>query len=310
MKTEFSNYQKSLAAHIKKITRKDGKAQEDLTFTLAAVLIQSGITPTQYINAYNANKIMDARCFITDGARIEDYVVEEFRELVHNLSLRRPQGLGTPNAACGDWEFAALMSSPEVMISKKKNQGDLLITGKKVEFRGKDARCWSDVKGTDFNKACISISKRYPEFKPNKCTKQREGFEPWKGGQHWTSQFKAAGVKRSKAYLFEIMNAAAPGGFTEASIDRCWVDGEFDVLALCKEIIKVFWRRTEKKYDALSHIEAGTVRSIGTDADVFDKLVDTGAITPGNIKDDGKTPDGNFFRIFLANPLGWYYRFT
>jgi hypothetical protein len=285
---------------IKVSHKREEKAVNDISRAMAGAILESGISLDVYLNDFKNDNIFDPSCLVKNTKNIFESVTPKYRDFAKILFCLRPVGLGTPNAMVGEGEVLALFTSPRVGIAKKSGTGDITVDGKNVELKGSGVRVYSQKSGVVFAKEVAEISKRY-DIEPNDVNKGRKAFEPWesskKKNQHWIQQFAKLGEKKSKKYLFEVMNATG-SEFSEESIERVFKNG-FSVQQLEKEIIKSFFKSTQKKWDAFTVINNGSIVSITHDCDEFDKMVEEGIIKP----------EANFFRMFQSNPLGWYVKF-
>jgi hypothetical protein len=308
LKDETLEIDTQLRSHLQKITGKQDKALEDIIFNVSGCISRTNISVKEYIADFQSDKIFNPDCLLLDNVEMFKYFNKKYIELAAHLFARRSTGLGTPTAACGEGELMAIVCSPRVKISKKKNEGDLKVDNKTIELKGDGVRVFSTKSGNSFYKEMMALSKLY-NFIPNEVNKGRTAFEPWKDGktgEMWSAQFKQSGPKIAKEFLIKLMNATG-SEFSAASIDNCFKNGIFSSHQLRCEIIKSFFRNTTKEWDAFTCIKDGIIRSVSPDATSFDALVDAGVIIPGS---NEKDTVGNYFRIFNNNDLGWYFRFV
>lgn len=311
LKSQTIALDSEIAPFLHRITKKHGKALDDIVFNVSGCLARSGVSASRYLEAYASDGIFDATCMLRDNESITENTCPEFRAFVSYLYARRSTGLGTPTAATGEGELMLIACSPLVKISKKKDEGDLIIDGKKVELKGDGVRVFSSMPGTTYYKKNMEIGQRYG-FIANPVNAGRTAFEPWKSGKnnkvanYWLEQFSVKGNEIASKFLEELMNATC-SVFSKEAIENCFDTGVFSAPQLRREILKSFFKNTPKNWDALTSIQDGIVRSVGPDSTSFDSLVDANIIVPGANKKD---TEGNYFRLFNRNDLGWYYRFV
>ena len=300
----FNEVYVSLQPHFQSITGKKCKALNDIIFNVAGCLVMSGIDPKQYLKDYSQDKIFDPNCLFKDDVLVFNYFNKNYKRFAEILYSRRSTGLGTPHAASGEGELMAFACSPKVTISKKKGRGDLIVSKKTIEMKGDGVQITSSISGKDFYKSSIIIGKKY-SFQPNKNRSYAQGaFEPYdigKKANHWKAEFQKSGNKKASDFLFELMNATG-AAYSRASINSCFPKGIFSPEQLQREMLKAMFlsNTTQQKWDYLSTIKNGIIRTITGDPKQWNKLVD----------DEVIIPSGNFFRINQHNPLGWYYKFA
>lgn len=304
--------QNEISDFINTITGKKEKALKDIVFHVAGCLVMSDISADEYIQSYLKNEIFDASVLLQDGAKLTDGFSSKFEEFGIELFSHRSIGIGTPNAACGEGELMAIVCSPNVKILKKKNQGDILVHGKKVELKGKDIRVFSKISGKKFHELSLMIAKKHNVI-PNKSTIKVAQFvngsiEPWIEGKKdknqksigdfWREQFKQIGTPAAVDFLFELMNATG-SAFNKKDIELCFTDNVyFSNLILQRLIIKAFFNNTPRVWDSLTIIKNNIVRTITSDAE-FEKHINEGRIIP----------KGSFIRLNQDLPIGWYFDF-
>lgn len=292
------------------------KAFNEVTKAVAWVIGRSGTDPEKMVTDYAARNIIDPAVLI-EGGNIFDFSNKEYHELIKQLSASRPTGLGSPRAASGEYELMFFVLSPDVGLSKKKSAGDLtsIYKGleKKIELKSDGSSINTLVSGKNFQKAIAQGPAKKFNLGMNHCAPQpgdslrapREAFEPWAGStetdkyNHWQDIFKRLGLVKSKQCLLEIMNLSG-AVFSKDAISRCFVTGKFIPEQLHREMIKAFFRASNREWDVLARIVHFDVRIVQNDADDFDARVDSGEIIPS----------GNYIRVFQDVPTGWYWKFA
>jgi hypothetical protein len=278
----------------------DSKAVNDVIRQMYHLFAIHDIQIDEYINDFTANTIFNASILLT-GGDLFSAVHSKYKDFAEELFMVRSTGLGTPNAASGEGELMALMLSPDVGISKKKDAGDLTVKGKSVELKGWAPRVFGSASGSSLNALGVNLCADYG-IQTHSATKQRIAVEPWvangKKREHWVNEFKKIGIPKAKEFLHKLMNGTG-AKFDSASISNCFIGDVFSPEHLQREIIKKLFAATEKKWDFLTVIVDGKVETVSATTTDFEQAVDNGKIVPA----------GNFFRMFLSNPVGWYYRF-
>lgn len=304
--------QHEISDFINTITGKKEKALKDIVFHVAGCLVMSDISADEYIQSYLKNEIFDASVLLRDGAKLTDGFSSKFEEFGIELFSHRSIGIGTPRAASGEGELMAIVCSPNVKSLKKKNQGDILVHGKKVELKGKDIQVSSTITGKRFHELSLLIAKKY-NIMPNKNTIKAEqfkngSFEPWIEGKKdknqksigdfWREQFKQIGNSTAVDFLFDLMNATG-STFNKKDIELCFTDNmHFSNLMLQRLILTAFFKNTPKMWDSLTIIKNNIIRTITSDAE-FEKHINEGLIIPKN----------HFIRLNQDLPIGWYFDF-
>ncbi len=298
--SQLRRINEKLAGFIQQRIKKlgDSKAIQDITRQVTHAFALTDTDVDEFIKNFHADKIFNSNVLIT-GGNLFDNVTPEYTDLAKELFHIRSFGLGTPNAASGEGELMCLILSPTVSISKKKNKGDLEVNGKLLELKGWAPRLFAPVTGKQLNdfglKLCQSMG-----YEPNLATKGRPTVEPWDTGkksQHWKQEFSKKTEALNKKFLFELMNATG-AKFSHDAIARCFDGKTFNPSKLQLEILKSFFAIQEPEWDYLTNIEGGHVAVIPNNAEEFSKMVDAGKVIP----------TGNFFRMFQALPVGWYYK--
>ena len=295
--TQFKQYLSQVESHCEALTGKtvtnNRKAIKDLTRNLTVALFESGKTVEEYLEAYNADTIIDPSFVFENGITWQGYVKQGWQDFCDVMFELRPVGLGTPNAMVGEAEFMLVFGSPRVGISKVKNTGDVVVDNKTVELKGSEMRIMGDVKGKEVQVHAKRIAEKY-NFTPNDCNRGRTAFEPWSKEDHWQEQFASVGEERAKQFLQEVCSC-----FMSCNIDDfdvCFTNNVFSSTELLKVMVKGLWANTTKLWDSYTVIDGGHVSSLNTETNQFDKLVNEGIIKVS----------GNYFRSFQDNNVGLY----
>ncbi len=288
------------------------KALNDAATNVAVSLLEAGADFDEYFIAYQADEIFNPQVLI-NGGKLLDFVSAKWQNLFLKFYDKRSIGFGTPNAASGEGELAALCSSPRVKVSKKSGRGDLLIDGVKVELKGGGARIAHSTQGTDFKTACDKIGMAYG-FAPNKVNGGRLAFEPLDISKskvkQWDEALASVSAATAVSFITEIM-CATGSNFTEAQVARFFKNGKLNRTLANKALVKAFFRfgcETGASWDRLTCIIDGHVYVIANNADAFDKLVDDDIVVVHG-KPQGKAL-GQYFRLFQRFPLSFYYGFN
>ncbi len=286
--------------------KENHKAVIDMARAIAAALAESEVALADYVAAYKKNEIFDAACLLGNHDNIFDFAKQPYLDFCKVMFELRPIGMGTPNAAVGEGEFMALFCSPQVTLSKKKGQGDLIVNGKRVELKGNAPRIFGEISGIALQKHATEISQKYG-ISPNNvkggryAKGKRYAFEPWSknaGGEkaaHWKAQFARVGVTTACNYLSELCSAfirCEPSDFA-----CCFDDEVFNVQAMERLILKRLYSVMEKGWDAFTIIENQSIKCLPGEAEQFDAMVDEGRI---------RVTD-NYFRSFQDAKIGLYF---
>jgi hypothetical protein len=295
--TQFKQYLSQVESHCEALTGKTAthnpKAIKDLKRNLTLALFESGKTVEEYLDAYTKDKIIDPSFVFENGVTWKDYVSSDWLDFCSVMFELRPVGLGTPNAMVGEAEFMLVFGSPRVGISKVKNTGDVVVDGKTVELKGSEMRIMGNVKGKEVQAHAKRIAEKY-NFKPNDCKGGRTAFEPWNKEAHWQAQFAAVGKEQAKNFLQELCSMFM--SCDAEDFDVCFTDDIFSSDILLEVMVKGLWANTTKLWDSYTVIDNGTVSSLNTENNQFDKLVNEGIIKVS----------GNYFRSFQDTNVGLY----
>lgn len=278
----------------------DSKAVKDVIRQLYHLFAIHDITVVEFLKDFNDDVIFDANVLLT-GGNLFSNVNPKYRDFAEELYSVRSTGLGTPNAASGEGELMALLLSPEVSVSKRDKKGDLIVNGKYVELKGWAPRVFAKTLGTELNEFGIKLAGDFG-IELGKATKGRHTVSPWDSGKReafWQAQFAKIGKSKSIEFLHKLMNRTG-ATFSKHSIENCWNTNSFSAEMLQKEILKSFFEATPKDWDYLTVIVNGKVEAISNNTADFQHAVDNGTIIPA----------GNFFRMFKAIPVAWYYKFA
>jgi hypothetical protein len=282
------------------------KAINDVIFNLAGSIHEADLSQSdvkQYIEDYKTDRILQLP--LRHGINIFNHIDSKYISFAKSLYNRRPFGLGTPNAACGEGELMLLFLSPKVALLKKKGEGDLILDGKKVELKGLNPRLYGKISGNELGKRMEVIGKKFG-VTPNDAKGNRKSYEPWdpakKKSDHWQLEFNKLGRARSIEFVFESMNAAEIH-ISKENITKCFSGEKLNVAVLDSEIIKELFREeaTSAKWDEMIFVGNNEiVNIISRDPADFNRKVDNGDIKAMK----------TFFRMFLPNKIAWYLSFS
>lgn len=279
------------------------KALNDAANNVSLCLLEAGVEFDEYFQAYKSDAIFDPTVLLHGGS-LFDAVQPRYKILFKLFYEKRSIGFGTPNAASGEGELAALCSSPRVKISKTAGSGDLLIDGTKVELKGTGARIASAVLGSDFSTRCFEVSKRFG-VQPNAVAGARESVEPLDTSKkkitHWDNEFRRIGYKNTVRFIAEIMSSTGVE-FSEDEVQEFFRDEEFNRELAHKALLKAFFRQgceSGSSWDRLTCVINGLVYVIENDSEKFNAMVDAGVVKI----------EALYFRMFQKFPLSFYYNF-
>lgn len=290
-----------------KVTGKEGsKALKSMARALVGACHETGIDLLEYIQDYKDDSIFYPACLLTHDSYIFGYFTDDYVEFAKCMFELRPVGLGTPNAMVGEGEFLVIFASPNVWISKKKDEGDLIVfdEGKeyKIELKGDGTRLFHDIKGKEFNRKVGAIAKEY-ELEPNDCKGKRKGFEPWaltsKKKEFWKAAFNRIGEEEALLFLTEVCNIL-DSSVQIADLETCFQNEIFIAENLQKIFLKIFFKNQNKLWDYFTMISGEQIRCLSASPEEFNRLVDC----------DDIEVTGNFIRIFQDIKIGLYFGFS
>ena len=303
----YEFYQKLVEPHVSKKFSKGGKALRILIDEFVNALLKGNVETEEYytiLKDYESDLILSKDALKKDGY-LFDSINPKYHRLAKILYECCPRGVGSPRAATGEGEFMALMLSPRITLSKKKNMGDLIDAGETIEMKGKDIAITGRISGKEFAEIGLKVSEKYG-IKCTKCKhdgKLLDAWEPWNDKtkkKHTISEFKRVGKKTSISALFEYMDLAKIP-ISMKKIEGCFDNDLFVVERFIVEFVKALFSSDENRgYDYLTIIDDDfKVRCIGPDTNIrkIHEMIDNGDIQIG----------GSYLRMHYNVTIGWYF---